>query len=298
MAHSKPLLTLALAALIAQPAASQTGPASQTGNDQKRAENVPSKWGLLAGAGAFVTPKYSGDDNYRVLALPFLRGSYGDNFYASIPEGANYEFYKKDGLTLKAKAGIAFPREEDNKSIFAVSGAPSDELTGLGNLGASLELGGTLDYKLGPLTLSAGVRHGIGGHKSLVGDASASLTKVFKTPGPPIAVILSPNIKMGEASLTQAYYGITPEQSLASGLAEYSTDGGIYSVGVNAITFVPTSRDSAFILFASLRELTGSAADSPLVRQRGDTTQGAVGLFWVKAFGQDARNAEKLVMGR
>ncbi len=287
MAHSKPLIILAVFAALAQPAAAQAPEG-----------DVPSRWGLLAGAGAFVTPKYSGDDNYRVLALPFLRASYGDDFYVSIPEGANYEFYKKDGLTLKAKAGIAFPREEDNKSIFAISGAPTDELRGLGDLNASVELGGALDYEFGPLTISAGLRRGIGGHGSFVGDASVSMTKVFKTPGPPIAAILSSNIKLGEASLTQAYYGITPEQSLASGLPEFAAGGGIYSVGVNAITFVPTSRSSAFILYASLRELTGSAANSPLVRQRGDTTQSAVGLFWVKAFGQDARNAEKLVTGR
>lgn len=262
------------------------------------AQDVPAKWGLLAGAGAFVTPKYSGDDNYRVLALPFLRGSYGENFVVSVPEGANYKVYQKDGLTVKAKAGIAFPRDEDGKSLFGISGEPTEDLIGLGDLGASIELGAAAEYEFGPLTLSGGLRHGIGGHKSIVGDASVSLTKVFKTPGPPVAVILSPNIKFGESSLTQAYYGITPEQSLASGLQEYATDGGIYSVGVNALTFVPTSKDSSFILFASLRELTGAAGDSPLVRERGDTTQGAVGLFWVKAFGQDARNAERLVTGR
>lgn len=265
---------------------------------QDTADENLGKWGLLAGAGAFVTPKYSGDDNYRVLALPFLRGSYGDNFYVSVPEGANYDFYKKDGLTLKAKAGIAFPREEDGKSLFAVAGSPTNELQGLGDINASIELGGALDYEFGPLTLSAGLRQGIGGHSSFVGDASVSYTKVFKTAGPPIALILTPNIKFGEADLTQTYYGITREQSLASGLPEYETNGGIYSVGLNALTFVPTSKDSAFILFASARELTGAAAESPLLRQRGDTTQGAVGLFWVKAFGQDARNAEKLVTGR
>jgi len=84
--------------LLALPAAAQDAPRHDHG-----------KWGLLAGAGAFATPKYSGDDNYRVLALPFLRGSYGDNFYVSVPEGANYDIYKKDGLRIKAKAGIAFP---------------------------------------------------------------------------------------------------------------------------------------------------------------------------------------------
>jgi len=287
MARLKFLLSLTAAMLLALPAAAQDVPRHDHG-----------KWGLLAGAGAFATPKYSGDDNYRVLALPFLRGSYGDNFYVSVPEGANYDIYKKDGLRIKAKAGIAFPRDEDGKSPFAIAGAPTVELQGLGDIDLSVELGGAVDYDFGPLTLSAGLRKGIGGHGALVGDASVSYTKVFKTPGPPIALILTPNIKFGEASLTQTYYGITAEQALASGLPEYKTNGGIYSVGLNALSFIPTSKDSAFILFASARELTGPAAKSPLLMQRGDSTQGAVGLFWVKAFGQDARNAEKLVTRR
>lgn len=263
-----------------------------------KADYDQSKWGLLAGAGAFVTPTYSGDNSHRVLALPFLRASYGEKIYASVPEGANYDLWNQDGLKLTAKAGIAFPRDENGDSIFAIKGGKTDELLGLGDLGASIELGGNVSYDAGPVTLSAGLRHGIGGHGSLVGDASVSYTKVFKTPGPPIALILTPNIKFGEADLTQSYYGITGAQSRASGLPTFHTDGGVYSVGLNALSFIPTSKESAFILFGSLRELTGDAANSPLVRERGSSTQAAFGVFWVKAFGQDARNAEKLVTGR
>lgn len=253
------------------------------------------KWGLIAGAGAYVTPNYSGDDNYRVLALPFIRGSYGDNFRISVPEGANYDVYKNGPLTLTAKAGIAFPRDEDGRSFLRVAGEPTQELLGFGDLGASIELGANAEYDFGPLTVSAGLRRGVGGHGSLVGDASVNYTKVFKTPGPPIALILSPNIKFGEASLTQTYYGITNTQASAAGLSPFTTDGGIYSVGLNALSFVPTSRKSAFILFGTVRELVGDAADSPLISERGSTTQASFGLFWVTAFGQDARNAEKLI---
>ena len=35
------------------------------------------KWGFVAGAGTIVTPNYSGDNNYRVIAVPFLRACYG-----------------------------------------------------------------------------------------------------------------------------------------------------------------------------------------------------------------------------
>jgi outer membrane protein len=286
-------LSQALTAGTAHAQARPSGPAAPSGAP----DGPHGKWGLVAGAGAFVTPNYSGDDNYRVLALPFIRVSHGDKFWASVPEGANYKLYEKGPLTLSAKAGIAFPRDEDNGSLFGVSGGGSTELLGLGDLGASIELGGAASYDLGPVSLSAGLRRGVGGHGAWVGDASLSFTKVFKTPGPPIAMILTPNIKFGDADLTQSYYGITAEQSLTAGLPEFRTDGGIYSAGVNALTFIPTSRKSAFIIFGSVRELVGDAADSPLIRERGASTQAAIGLFWVKAFGQDARRAKDLIAG-
>lgn len=257
-----------------------------------------SKWGLIAGAGAYVSPNYTGDDAYRVRALPFARASYGDNFWVSVPEGANYRLYDKDGWTVTAKAEMAFPRGEDGKSFFAVSGSSTDDLLGLGDIKPSVELGGALGYDAGPISFNGSVRQGVGGHGALIGDASVSYRKIFKAGETPIAVFLTPNIKFGEADLLQTYYGVTPEQSIGSGLPEYRTSGGIYSIGINTLAFVPTSEKSAFILYGSLRELSGDAKDAPLIQQRGSSTQAFAGVFWVRAFGQDARRAKELVTGR
>lgn len=255
-------------------------------------------FGVVAGAGAYVSPNYTGDDNYRVRALPFIRASYGDNFWASVPEGLNYRIYDKDGLTVTAKAEVAFARDEDGESFFAVTGEGTDDLLGLGNIGTSVELGAAVSYGTGPVSFGGSLRQGVGGHGALIGDASVSYRHIFKAGDTPIAVFLTPNIKFGAADLTQTYYGITPEQSRASGLEAFETDGGIYSVGLNTLAFIPTSEKSAFMLYGSVRELTGDAADSPLIRQRGESTQFFGGLFWVRAFGQDARRARELVGGR
>ena len=257
-----------------------------------------SKWGLVAGAGAYVSPNYTGDDAYRVRTLPFARASYGDNFWISVPEGANYRLYDKNGWTVTAKAEMAFPRGEDGKSFFAVSGSSTDDLAGLGDIKASVELGGALGYSTGPVSFSGSLRQGIGGHGAFIGDASVSYRKIFKAGETPIAFFLTPNIKFGEADLLQTYYGVTPEQSVGSGLPEYRTSGGIYSVGINTLAFVPTSQKSAFILYGSLRELSGDAKDAPLIQQRGSSTQAFAGVFWVQAFGQDARRAKELVTAR
>lgn len=257
-----------------------------------------SKWGLIAGAGAYVSPNYTGDDAYRVRALPFARASYGDNFWVSVPEGANYRLYDKEGWTVTAKAEMAFGRAEDGESFFAITGSSTDDLLGLGDINPSVELGGAVGYSTGPLSISGSLRQGVGGHGALIGDASVGYRKIFKAGDTPIAVFLTPNIKFGEADLLQTYYGVTPDQSVGSGLPEYRTSGGIYSVGVNTLAFVPTSKKSAFILYGSLRELTGDAKDAPLVQQRGSSTQAFAGIFWVRAFGQDARRAKELVTGR
>lgn len=254
--------------------------------------------GVVAGAGAYVSPNYTGDDNYRVRALPFARVSYGDNFWASVPEGLNYRVYDKNGWTVTAKAEVAFRRDEDGDSFFAVTGSGTDDLIGLGNIGTSVEVGAGVSYGTGPVSVGGSLRQGIGGHGAIIGDASVSYRHIFKAGNTPIAVFLTPNIKFGAADLTQTYYGITPEQSAGSGLPSFKTDGGIYSVGLNTLAFVPTSEKSAFMLYGSVRELTGDAADSPLILERGDSTQFFGGIFWVRAFGQDARRARELISGR
>lgn len=247
------------------------------------------KWGFSGGGGAAIAPNYSGDDSYAVLALPFARVSYDDIFYVSVPEGANIKFFEKDGLSAIATAKLAFDREEDGRAPFRIAGKRTTDLIGLGDVAASVELGGTLRYRMGNWSLTGAARQAISGHDGLVGEVSAQYSTMITGYGPPIRVSFGPSLNFGDGDFMNAYYGVTAVQSAASGLPEFDASGGLHSVGLSLSATAPVTNRSAIFLQASLSRLTGDASDAPLVTERGSPTQAFGGVFWVYTFGQDAQ---------
>jgi outer membrane scaffolding protein for murein synthesis (MipA/OmpV family) len=83
---------------------------------------------------------------------------------------------------------------------------------------------------------------------------------------------------MASARYFDAYYGVSASEARASGLAPYSPGGGVESVGLGgAITWNVTDRLTAST-FAEYKRLLGPAADSSLVKQRGDRNQWLLGV--------------------
>jgi len=60
---------------------------------------------------------------------------------------------------------------------------------------------------------------------------------------------------------------------VASELSEYAADGGIISYGLGGSVLMPLSYTAGITLFGSYDRLTGAAADSPLVNERGSKDQ-------------------------
>lgn len=246
-------------------------------------------WGLSLGGGVAVSPQYAGDDDYALNALPYVRLSYSDKFYASVPEGVNYRVFQNGPLSLTATAKLAFDRDEDGSAPFQVSGKRTTDLLGLGDVAATPELGASADYRAGPWSLSGSLRQGIGGHDGMVGEISARYRTSIRGYGPPVQIGFGPSLNFGDGKYMSAYYGVDAVQSSASGLPEFDAGGGLYSVGLSLSAVVPVTNRSAVFLQGSLSQLTGDAADAPLVVQRGSETQAFGGVFWVYSFGQDAQ---------
>lgn len=256
---------------------------------EARQNQSDTKWGFSGGGGAAISPHYSGDDNYAVSALPFARVSYSDIFYVSVPEGANVKVYEKNGLRAMATAKFTFDREEDGGAPFRIAGERTQDLIGLGDVAATVELGGTLRYRAGNWSLTGGARQAISGHDGFVGEISAQYSHSIRGYGPPIRISAGPSLKFGNSRYMNAYYGVTSIQSEASGLDTFEAAGGLYSAGLALSATAPVSNRSALFLQGSLSRLTGDARQAPLVRDRGSPTQAFGGLFWVYTFGQDTR---------
>lgn len=230
-------------------------------------------WSLYLGGGGFYAPTYSGDDEYALSAVPFLRVTKGDKFFASVQEGAGYAIIKNDRFRAGPLATIDFGRDEDGASPFRVSGDDSADLIGLGNISTTIALGGFADYKTGDLKFKAKAGRALGSHEGITAELGVDFDKRVMGAGPPLFVAIGPRVKWADDNYNQAFYGINAAQSLGSTLPVYNADSGIISYGVGGSVLMPLSNNMALTVFGNYDRLTGAAGDSPLVFQRGSKDQ-------------------------
>ncbi|MGE0595919.1 MAG: MipA/OmpV family protein [Hyphomonadaceae bacterium] len=236
---------------------------------------------MTIGAGALYAPNYEGDDEYHVSVLPNVEVAYGERFSASVQNGARYRWI--DGANLRAGpiARLNFGRDEDGSQAFAVSGDETDDLRGLGDIDTSIELGGFLEHELGALTLSVEARQGLSGHEGFVADLGARWSGRAAIVGQPVLWSVGPRARFVDDTYNSAFFGVTPTQSLVSGLNVYDASGGLYSYGASASLVLPLESEGrwAAVVVAGLDRLEDDAAESPLVQERGDRDQASVGVF-------------------
>ena len=268
----RPLLGLIAVAAVAEPVLAQESPPGRPVNEG---------WGLSLGAGTLVSPTYEGDNSSRVSILPSIQLSYGDEFFASVENGVGYRVINSPTLRAGPIGRIKFSRDEDGNGPFGVAGEDTDDLRGLGEVDTTFELGGFVEYDIGPITLGAEARKAVSGHDGAVLELDAKWSGTNFAFGPPIIWSAGPRLKIVDDTYTQAYFGVSASQSLASGLPQFQAGGGLYSYGVGATAIIPLDGDSTWtaVVFAGYDRLTGDAADNPLVQLRGSEDQASLGVF-------------------
>ena len=157
------------------------------------------------------------------------------------------------------------------------------ELNGLADVDYAAQLGLFANFwPVSWLRLRGEVRQGVGGETGVTGD-------IFLDAVVPIGqwtISGGPRMTLQTAAATSPYFSITAAQAIAADslqpglgkLSAYNAGGGVYSYGAGTqvqYTFNPTWTAHAFVEY---QRLTGSAADSPLVTQRGSPNQLTYGL--------------------
>jgi outer membrane scaffolding protein for murein synthesis (MipA/OmpV family) len=125
------------------------------------------------------------------------------------------------------------------------------------------------------LRLRADARHGIGGHRGLLGIVSADAV-VRK--GEDTVWSIGARIRLADGRYQRAYFGVTPGAALRSGLPGYAPSGGIYAIGATttlAHQFTPVWGLAAFVGYD---RLVSGAGASPIVRRFGSRNQVFAGL--------------------
>lgn len=262
------ILTLALATPVMADEPTRKGPPEGGGGWDDDG------WSLYVGGGGFYSPNWSGDDEYSAAAVPFLRVTKGDVFFASVQEGAGFNVINKDGFKVGPLATLDFGRDEDGNNPFRLSGDDSVDLIGLGNVDFTVALGGFAEYKTGDIKFKAKAGRAVSSHEGVTAELGVDYDKQFFWNGPPLFVAVGPRIKWADDHYNQAYYGITAAQSAGSGLADFDAGSGIVGYGLGGSVIMPLTRSGlAITFFGNYERLTGAAADSPLIIERGSKDQ-------------------------
>jgi outer membrane scaffolding protein for murein synthesis (MipA/OmpV family) len=271
-----PIITLAAAPAMAQQAPPQMRPPA------------PKAWTMGIGLAPVIAPVWQGSRDHGLSIFPDLRLNYRDAVFLSVPDGLGWNAVNRDGWKIGPLAKIRFGRQESTGgSPFLITGG-STALRGFGDVGIAGEFGGFAQKSLmaGKLRLRAEVRQGTGGHDGVVADTSVGWND-RKRDG---SLLWSAAIRAtwADSDYSNVYFGVSQAQSLAAGLPAFRTGSGLISAGVTANLIKPLGRfgkHGAITLFTSYDRLGDIAADSTLIRLRGDRNQVAAGLAYGYRFG-------------
>lgn len=223
----------------------------------------PAGWGVTLGAGLAAVPEYPGASKERGRLVPLVALNYERRIFVG-PLGIGVAAVRCGGFEAGPVLGFARGRAQSD----------DPRLTGLGDISSSATAGLFAEYSRGPLALSATARqaitHATNGLSALL---QLSVRHVF--PAARILVAIGPDLEFGNGDFQRTWFGVSPTQSAASGLAAYEPGAGINRVGLHAGL---TYRAATHVLlrgFARISDLTQDAAQSPIVARRAQVVIGA-----------------------
>jgi outer membrane protein len=255
------------------PAQPSTSPAAATFTPA-----VPD-WIVTVGIEGRILPAWPGasDNKFGLTALPL----FGVRKAGTPPDfngpRDSFSFSIINIGTLKLGPAIALIGDRNARNY--------KELYGLGSVGYAAQIGAFAEYWPVPwLRLRGEVRQGIGGETGVTGNAFLDAV----VPVDQWTFSAGPRLTVQSAAATSPYFSITPAQSAATatvasttGLAPlpaYNAEGGLYSYGAGTQVLYRFDPQWEAHTFIEYERLTGSAADSPLVTQRGSPNQFTYGI--------------------
>lgn len=224
---------------------------------------------LTLGGGVDVAPRYSGSDKSRVGAAQVVDYAMANGFFISTTRGIGYG---NDIGNLDYSAAVSYRTGRKDKDVSSDSiSSGSDYLRGMGDIKGSAIVVPGLGYKVTDwlhLQLQAEVPvserdNGEAVHFGIISPLYTSAKN---------EVALAMTGSWGSGKYMQTYYGVSAAQSSASGFARHDAGAGVYAWSMNLDwTHRLTSRWSV-LASAGATQLTGDAADSPIVQRKTSPT--------------------------
>ena len=168
------------------------------------------------------------------------------------------------------------------KLDFGRGESDSPKLRGLGDVGTSFEAGAFVGYRAGSTQFRLRARRDLTGATSgttIDAEVNAAVVETDRLFGR-----VGAQLVWADSKYTNAYFGVTPGQSVASGLPIYRAKSGLYDASLTlSLEYLLTDRWSALTVLGYTR-LLSSAMDSPLVKLRGSPNQANIAAFAIYAF--------------
>lgn len=266
------LLSLAALAAVPVSAGAETSFTAQgepaAFSTQSRLSSPPLVFSLRGGAA--VSPEYFGSDEYDLgpdlgFTLHYLRLG-GREFGDPDP------WAERSGFDVHGS--FRYIGERDASDF--------DELSGLDDVDAALELGLGVGYTTRNAAGFVDVRRGFGGHEGYVLEAGADA--IFR-PTDALRLSLGPRVLYGDDEYTDTYFGIDASEASAS-LPAYDADAGLVSYGVELGMRYRISDRWGLEGAVSYDRFADTASDSAIVGNGSDDQWGArLGVTRVFGFG-------------
>lgn len=229
---------------------------------------APGEDGGTVGAALIATTEYRGSDQRRTLLVPVLDYQWANGWFAGVTNGVGYNFSSSPQWQYGLRLVLDMGRSESRSSA----------LRGLGDIDTKAEASAFANYATaGGVFFSSTVRYGSGNDgKGVVLDLGSGYSTQL---APQWRLGAGVGMTLTNAEHMQAYFGVTPAQSLRSGYGVYSAGSGIRDVRASAALTHLFSRRLSATLAMSVSSLQGDAKDSPLTRQ--DTSvSGVLGMVY------------------
>jgi outer membrane protein len=233
---------------------------------QMRPLHAEQGWRVDAGPALAVTPQYPGSRGELTLPVPMVDIACGRTLFLNTEHGLGAYAINRQDLQLGSSLWFRRGRFHDENS----------RLASLGDIDNALQAQLFGRYRVGSVELKTALSRDFGGSSGLAVDSSVAWRLQA---APRLAAAVGVQGSYGNGRTMQAWFGVTPDQARASGLAEYSPGAGFNSVGpIASLDYVLSQR---WTFHARLAEdfLTSKASDSPIV-ERSASPSFAVGATY------------------
>lgn len=227
---------------------------AQNGKQYSRYSYSEKDLTIRLGATTFYAPKYEGADKYEMKGFPLIDISWQDRVFLNPRKGFGAFLWNRGGSKLGLSLGYTFGRDEDDSS----------DLNGLGDIDTGVSANVLVEHPIGKFSLDGRYEHQISGHSTgfQVNLGLRYRLRIGKQ------VMLFPSVKTsyGSADYMEEYFGITPGQSVNSGLGLHNADAGFKSVGVGFLAIYRLNQHWGIQALFGYNRLINDAADNPIVR--------------------------------